>query len=71
MLYETSNGLPGRLEVEQRGCRWEARPTHVKKVLGKQKGREKVKSIFGFLLSKLPHTHLLSVVAKNSRKSKK
>ena len=68
---KTSNlPLTGRLEVEQRDCRWEAWPTHVKKVLDKQKGGEKVKSILDFLLSKLPYPHpLVSLAAKNSRKS--
>ena len=53
--------ITGRLEVEQRGCRWEARPTHVKKVLEKQKEGREVKSILDFFLSKLAHTYPLSL----------
>ena len=66
---EQFTAFTGRLEVEQRDCRWEAGPTHVKKVLDKKKWRGKVKLILGFLLSKLPHTLSLSLAAKNSRKS--
>ena len=39
---KTSNLLlTGRLEVEQRGRRWEAGPTHVQKGVGKKKEGEK------------------------------